>query len=58
MGVIGEECKGQHRFFVAETVAVPKEGRVAVILACTACGQPLLHFFQVSEPGQDALSPL
>jgi hypothetical protein len=44
-------CSGDHRFYVAETVAVPTEGTVHVIAICTDCGEPNFKSFVVAKPG-------
>ena len=43
------EERGEHKYFVATDVAVEREGKVAVILCCTRCGDPLMHLFKVSD---------
>lgn len=43
-------CEGNHRFFVAETVGVPDEGNVFVLIVCTSCGEFRTHSTQVSQP--------
>ena len=39
-----EECFGQHRFFVAETGTVEGQGqgKVCIVIVCTACGESRL----------------
>lgn len=34
-----EGCKGTHRFFVAETGLAEEEGKICVVIVCTACGE-------------------
>jgi hypothetical protein len=43
------DCKGTHRYFVAETGTVegPTESKVIVILVCTSCGDKLMHEFAI-----------
>ena len=38
------ECSGQHRYFVAcdGTVETMSEGKVCVVIVCTACGESKL----------------
>lgn len=39
-------CAGEHHYFVAETGTVENEGKVCVVVVCTACGEgKLLEFF-------------
>jgi len=35
------DCPGQHRYFVAET-GVDAEGKICIIVVCTACGESKL----------------
>jgi hypothetical protein len=35
-------CEGTHRYFVAETGVVEVEGKVCVVIVCTACGESKL----------------
>jgi hypothetical protein len=49
------DCGGKHRFYVAETVAVPSEGTVHVIAVCTDCGEAILKSFTVAQAGSGIL---
>lgn len=40
-------CEGQHHYYVAETGTVESEGKVCVIVVCTACGEGKLLEFPV-----------
>jgi len=42
------ECSGGHRFFVAETIGVPAEGKAVILVVCTACGESFSRDFKVS----------
>lgn len=44
MGTVSSpyECLGEHHFFVAETGVVEAEGKVCVVIVCTACGESKL----------------
>ena len=42
-----ETCGGTHHFYVADTGTVELEGKVIVILVCTACGEGKFHEFKV-----------
>jgi hypothetical protein len=42
------DCEGAHRYFSLEPVGVEAEGKVIVILVCTACGKIKLHDVQVT----------
>jgi len=42
------DCQGQHRYFALEPVGIEAEGKVLVILVCTACGKIRLHVVQVT----------
>lgn len=46
------DCNGHsdHRYFVADVVLVPTEGKVVVCALCTACGTPQFHEHKVSAP--------
>ena len=46
-----KNCKGEHRFFVADT-GFDAEGNVLVILACTSCGEALMHKHKVAPSTQ------
>lgn len=46
-----EHCNGEHRFFACDLVGVEAEGKVFVILACTACGEVRTTELTVSAPG-------
>jgi hypothetical protein len=40
-------CEGSHRFFVAET-GIDAEGKIVIILVCTACGEGIKREFAVA----------
>ena len=42
-------CNRGHRYFVASSVGVEPEGKVVVIVVCTACGHTFSKDFQVSS---------
>ena len=44
-----EQCTGEHRFYVADVAIVEAEGKVVVILVCTACGKCLHHDIKVAD---------
>lgn len=39
------DCNGHsdHRYFVADVVLIPAEGKIVVCALCTACGTPQFH---------------
>lgn len=39
-----------HRYFVADVILIPSEGRVVMAALCTACGDPQFHEKVVSKP--------
>jgi len=47
---VDKRCLGGHRFFVADTYAVPGEGKVGAIIICTACGEGRSQSFTVAAP--------
>ena len=49
MGIIEDprDCNGQHRFFVAET-GIDADGKIIIILVCTACGEGIKREFAVA----------
>lgn len=46
------DCNGHsdHRYFVADVVLIPTEGKVVILALCTACGQPQFHEKVVAAP--------
>ena len=42
------DCAGNHRIYVAETIGVEAEGKVYVVLVCTACGDASLKSFDLN----------
>ncbi len=44
------DCGGSHRFFVASTVGIEREGKVVLLVVCTACGETFSEEFRVSDP--------
>jgi hypothetical protein len=48
---MAEECDGRHRFFALEPVGVEAEGKVVVIVVCTACGEVRTSNIQVAALG-------
>lgn len=39
-----------HKYFVADIVLVPAEGRAIILAMCTACGKALANPFEVAKP--------
>lgn len=39
-----------HRYFVADVVLVPAEGKIVLLALCTACGDFKSHEKQVAAP--------
>ena len=53
----GMECKGEHRFYVADVAVVQAEGKVVVVSQCTACGEVRSSEVQVTKvPGASIVS--
>lgn len=46
---ISGECKSEHRFYCADVAVVPAEGKVVVIIVCTACGESLAREHIVAQ---------
>lgn len=44
-----ERCEGQHRFFVANDATY--EGKVYILLVCTACGGDKKIEFEIAPAG-------
>jgi len=47
--MVEPECQGTHHFYIAEVVGVEAEGKVFVLLVCTACGGVICKDFTVSK---------
>jgi len=45
-----KECAGVHRYFVADVCGVESEGKLFVVVVCTACGHTFCREFKVSNP--------
>ena len=48
----GNNCVGQHRYFIADIAQVEKQGFIVVIALCTSCGDTITKRIQVTEAGQ------
>lgn len=48
-----KDCGGRHRYFVASTIGVEQEGKVVILVVCTACGDTFSEDFQVSLGGPE-----
>lgn len=46
---ISRECDSEHRFYCADVAVVPAEGKVVVIIVCTACGESLAREHIVAQ---------
>lgn len=45
-----EKCGGSHYIYVAEVVAVEREGKIVVVNVCRACGQVTFTEKQIAQP--------
>ena len=50
-----DKCEGTHRYFVATSCGVEKEGVVVVVALCTGCGHVVNTKVQVSSGGKPLL---
>lgn len=50
MGTRNDDCTGTHHYFVADVVGIQTEGKVCVVIVCTACGDIKINTIKVSEP--------